>query len=85
MKKLCALLSLAVMLTGVSRAEQSAEPVFKSMNNSDCTVTMKGRVNLGPVEAEVSCTTTAASCEQATQLAASCIKQSIKTMKTIIY
>lgn len=47
MKKLCAMLSLVVMLTGVSRAEQSAEPVFKSMNNSDCQLTFSGSIGRG--------------------------------------
>jgi hypothetical protein len=85
MKKVCGMIFLALMVSGFSRAEQSAEKEMKRMKQADCTVTLKGRVNLGAVEAEVSCTTTAATCEQASQLAASCIKQSIKTMKTIIY
>lgn len=85
MKKLCGMIMLGVIMTSFSRAEQSAEQTMQRMTKADCTVTLKGRVNLGPVEAEVSCTTTAASCEQASQLAASCIKQSIKTMKTVIY
>lgn len=85
MKKLCGMIMLGVIMTSFSRAEQSAEQTMQRITKADCTVTLKGRVNLGPVEAEVSCTTTAATCEQASQQAASCIKQSIKTMKTVIY
>jgi len=31
-----------------------------------CTITMKGKIDLGPIEAEVSCTTSATTCEAAT-------------------
>jgi hypothetical protein len=50
----------------------------------DCSVTMKGTLDLGAFEAEISCTTTAATCQEATTLALSCIKAAIKTARTIL-
>lgn len=50
----------------------------------DCSVTMKGTLDLGAFEAEISCTTTAATCQEATTLALSCIKAAVKTARTIL-
>lgn len=50
----------------------------------DCSVTMKGTLDLGAFEAEISCTTTAATCQEATTLALSCIKAAIKTARSVI-
>lgn len=50
----------------------------------ECSVTMKGTLDLGAFEAEISCTTTAATCQEATTLALSCIKAAVKTARTIL-
>jgi hypothetical protein len=49
-----------------------------------CTITMKGRINLGPIEAEVSCTTTATTCEAATVRAIGCLSAAMRTVRTVI-
>jgi hypothetical protein len=53
--------------------------------NADCSVTLKGKLDLGPLEAEVSCTTTAATCSEATSKAASCLKTAMNTVRSIKY
>jgi type 1 fimbria pilin len=53
--------------------------------DAECSITLKGKVDLGPVEAEVSCTTTAATCNEATIQAVSCLRAAMKTVRTIIY
>ena len=53
--------------------------------DADCAVTLKGKLDLGPIEAEVSCTTTAATCNEATILAVSCLKAAMNTVRAIIY
>lgn len=50
----------------------------------ECSVTMKGTLDLGAFEAEISCTTSAATCQEATTLALNCIKAAIKTARTIL-
>jgi hypothetical protein len=50
----------------------------------DCSVTMKGMIDLGPIAVEVSCTTTASTCDQATSKALTCLKSAMTTMRTII-
>lgn len=52
---------------------------------AECSVTMKGKVDLGPVEAEVSCTTTAASCNEATIQAVGCLKAAMNVIRSVIY
>jgi hypothetical protein len=52
---------------------------------ADCSVTLKGKLDLGPVEAEVSCTTTAATCNEATIQAVSCLRAAMNVVRTIIY
>ena len=52
---------------------------------ADCSVTLKGKLDLGPIEAEVSCTTTAATCNEATIQALSCLKAAMNVVRTIIY
>lgn len=54
-------------------------------SDADCSVTLKGKLDLGPIEAEVSCTTTATSCNEATILAVSCLKAAMNTVRAIIY
>ena len=49
-----------------------------------CTITMKGTINLGPIEAEVSCTTTATTCEAATVRAIGCLSAAMRTVRTVI-
>jgi len=49
-----------------------------------CTITMKGRIDLGPIEAEVSCTTSATSCETATVSAINCLSAAMKTVRMVI-
>ena len=49
-----------------------------------CTITMKGRIDLGPIEAEVSCTTSATTCEAATVSAISCLSAAMRTVRTFI-
>lgn len=53
--------------------------------DADCSVTLKGKLDLGPVEAEVSCTTTAATCNEATIQAVSCLRAAMNVVRTIIY
>jgi hypothetical protein len=49
-----------------------------------CTITMKGRIDLGPIEAEVSCTTSATTCEAATVTAINCLSAAMKTVRSVI-
>jgi len=49
-----------------------------------CTITMKGRIDLGPIEAEVSCTTSAPTCEAATVRAIGCLSAAMRTVRTVI-
>jgi hypothetical protein len=49
-----------------------------------CTITMKGRIDLGPIEAEVSCTTSATTCEAATVSAIGCLSAAMRTVRTVI-
>lgn len=49
-----------------------------------CTVTLKGKIDLGPIEAEVSCTTSANTCDAATVSALGCLSSAMKTVRTVI-
>jgi len=49
-----------------------------------CTITMKGKIDLGPIEAEVSCTTSATTCEAATVSAITCLSAAMKTVRLAI-
>ena len=49
-----------------------------------CTITMKGKIDLGPIEAEVSCTTSATTCEAATVSAINCLSAAMKTVRLVI-
>lgn len=49
-----------------------------------CSVTMKGSIDLGAFEVEISCTTSAATCQEATTMALSCIKSAVRTARTIL-
>lgn len=53
-------------------------------NEALCTITMKGRIDLGPIEAEVSCTTSATTCEAATVSAIGCLSAAMRTVRTVI-
>lgn len=57
----------------------------ETKKEADCSVTLKGKLDLGPVEAEVSCTTTAATCNEATIQAVGCLRAAMNTIRTIIY
>jgi hypothetical protein len=50
----------------------------------DCSVTLKGKVDLGPIEAEISCTVTDPSCEKAQVAAAACLKHALRLTAGII-
>ncbi len=54
------------------------------MEEALCTVTLKGRIDLGPIEAEVSCTTSATTCDAATVSALSCLSAAMRTVRTVI-
>ncbi len=56
----------------------------EKMVQPDCSVTMKGMIDLGPIAVEVSCTTTASTCDQATSKALTCLKSALNTMRAII-
>ena len=57
----------------------------EAKTDADCSVTLKGKLDLGPIEAEVSCTTTAATCNEATIQAVSCLRAAMNTVRAIIY
>ena len=57
----------------------------ETKNDADCSVTLKGKLDLGPIEAEVSCTTTAATCNEATIQAVGCLKAAMNRARAIIY
>lgn len=56
----------------------------KKLEDALCTVTLKGRIDLGPIEAEVSCTTSATTCDAATVSALSCLSAAMRTVRTVI-
>jgi hypothetical protein len=67
--------------------EQLKGGMVKSNNSLsilDCSVTLKGKVDLGPIEAEISCTVTDPSCEKAQLAAAACLKSALRTTAGII-
>lgn len=66
-------------MSNVDRLSNQAE-----LEKGECSVTMKGTIDLGPIEAEVSCTTTASTCQKATMLAVSCLSAAVRTVRTII-
>lgn len=90
----------AAFLTQAAVGKQVEEVKFKSgevqmkmiddhgatstMKDAECSVTMKGKIDLGPIEAEVSCTTTASTCEAATVKAISCLSAAMKTVRLAI-
>lgn len=71
-----------------SSIQQVPHPVYPVTSHvtedKECSVTMKGTIDLGAFEAEISCTTTAVTCQEATTLAISCVKAAIKTARTIL-
>ena len=68
----------------ISKVKQvDVHPEIKT--DAECSITLKGKVDLGPIEAEVSCTTTAATCNEATIQAVGCLKAAMRTVRTIIY
>ena len=61
-------------------------PLQKQLKtDADCSVTLKGTLDLGPLEAEVSCTTTATTCSEATTKAVSCLKAAMNSVRSIKY
>lgn len=50
----------------------------------DCSVTLKGTVDLGPIEAEISCTVSDPSCEKAQLAAAACLKSALRLYAGVI-
>lgn len=71
-----------VAVSSMSNADQLFNQV--ALDKGECSVTMKGTIDLGPIEAEVSCTTTASTCQKATMLAVSCLSAAVKTVRSII-
>lgn len=69
---------------GIGKMKETNNKI-EDMKVADCSVTLKGKLDLGPVEAEVSCTTTAPTCNEASVQAASCLKAAMNIIKTIIY
>lgn len=69
-------------LNSISIAEQQFND--EVLDYTDCSVTMKGTIDLGPIEAEVSCTTTASTCQKATMMAISCLSAAVKTVRAIV-
>jgi hypothetical protein len=57
----------------------------ETKTDADCSVTLKGKLDLGPIEAEVSCTTTATTCSEATTKAVSCLKAAMNSVRSIKY
>ncbi len=91
---LTAFLSQAAEPSSLERAKDSVSRITVTniehqmgVENSvavECSVTMKGTINLGPIEAEVSCTTTAPTCNKATTMAVNCLSAAVKTVRTIM-
>jgi hypothetical protein len=55
-----------------------------TIKDAECSVTMKGKIDLGPIEAEVSCTTTASTCDAATVSAVNCLSAAMRTVRMVI-
>lgn len=55
-----------------------------SLSILDCSVTLKGKVDLGPIEAEISCTVSDPSCEKAQVAAAACLKSALRLYAGVI-
>ena len=101
MKKVSVVTMMLMMTFSMTYAAGLAKPDFnhvkkisnvkqvtvhtETKNDADCSVTLKGKLDLGPIEAEVSCTTTAATCNEATIQAVSCLKAAMNTVRAIIY
>lgn len=100
MKKVSVVTMMLMMTFSMTYAAGLAKPDFnhvkKQISNvkqatvhtetdADCSVTLKGKLDLGPIEAEVSCTTTAATCNEATIQAVGCLKAAMNTVRAIIY
>lgn len=97
---LSAAMMFAAFLTQAAVGKQIEEVKFKSgeeklsivdwgdkvssEKDALCTITMKGTIDLGPIEAEVSCTTSATTCEAATVSAISCLSAALRTVRTVI-
>lgn len=71
-----------VTVNSISNADQLFNQA--ELDKGECSVTMKGTIDLGPIEAEVSCTTTASTCQKATMLAVSCLSAAVRTVRTVI-
>jgi len=90
----------AAFLTQAAVGKQAEEVKFKSgevkmkivddhgersaIKDAECSVTLKGTIDLGPIEAEVSCTTTASTCDAATVSAVNCLSAAMKTVRMVI-
>lgn len=85
MKKmiLSAVLVLTVVLTHAATNNVKTKMILQQ-ESLPCTVTLKGSVDLGPIEAEVTCTTSAETCQEATVKAASCLKSAINLVRSIL-
>lgn len=71
--------------SGLERVNAVAQELAViKLEDAPCSVTMKGRIDLGPIEAEVSCTATGATCEAATVTAISCLSAAIRTVRSVI-
>jgi hypothetical protein len=85
---LTAFLSQAAEPSSLERGKDSESRIrVANIENpfaAECSVTMKGTINLGPIEAEVSCTTTAPTCNKATMMAVNCLSAAVKTVRAMI-
>ena len=74
------LASTILLAAQLLHAEEKQTPVLPTppLKNSECTVSMKGKLDLGPVEAEITCTVTSTNCDDATIKANACIKNAIR-------
>lgn len=68
----------------VTILKESKTPSSDAEMTPSCSVSLKGSVDLGPVEAEITCSTTANTCDEATAKAVSCLKSAINLVRSIL-
>lgn len=80
---LSAVLVMTVVLTHAA-THNTKTTMIQRDGSLPCTVTLRGSVDLGPVEAEVTCTTSAETCQEAAVKAAGCLKSAITLVRSIL-
>ena len=84
MEQLFGLLFFAgILALGFYVAKKNKSDVTRTPKSGG-SVTLKGKVDLGPIEAEISCTVTDPSCEKAQVAAAACLKSALRSTAGII-